>query len=72
MKNNYINIPKTNTSKINQRFTRNIINYSNNKSSNNLNSLYFQTDLNSNNVPIPYDNANKQNKSININPSELL
>ena len=62
MKNNYINIPKTNTSKINQRFKRNVINYSNNKSSNNLNSLYIQTDLHSKNVPIPFDNANKLNK----------
>jgi len=72
MKNNYINIPKTNTSKINQRFKRNVINYSNNKSSNNLNSLYIQTDLHSKNVPIPFDNANKLNKNININPSILL
>ena len=69
MKNNYINIPKTNTSKINQRFTSN---FSNNKSSNNLNSLFIQTDLHSNNVPIPFDNANKLNKNININPSVLL
>ena len=72
MKNNYINIPKTNTSKINQRFKRNVINYSNNKSSNNLNSLYIQTDLHSKNVPIPFDNANKLNKNISINPSILL
>ena len=72
MKNNYISIPKTNTSKINQRFKTNAINYSNNKSSNNLNSLYIQTDLHSKIVPISFDNGNKLNKNINANPSILL
>ena len=72
MKNNYISIPKTNTSKINQRFERNVINYSNNKSSSNLNALYIQPNLSSKNDSFPFDNAIKLNKNNNINPSILL
>jgi len=72
MKNNCINIPKTNTSKINQRFKRNVIDYSNNKSSNNLNSLYIQPDLHSKNAHIPFDNYIKFNKNSNINHNILL
>ena len=71
MNNNYIRIRKTNTSKISQQIKRNV----NTSSNNNISSHYsskVQSDFNSKNICIPFDNSNKLHKNNKASNTSLL